>query len=168
MHLFVFLVWDITRNTYRQTVTLRHSSTSNCTDVSYDSVTAASGHLDGGKIIPNLLHNNCLQLNFLTDVITIRFQGVRFWDVRTSERTADITDLHFNGVTSVKFNPTNNAEVLTTGRDSVMKLTDVRKAGQELQSFSHVDFKIDLSYAGSAISPDGKSFHCHLILTLYL
>lgn len=82
--------------------------------------------------------------------------GVRFWDIRTSERTADITDLHYNGVTSVRFNPTNNAEVLTTGRDSVVRLIDVRKAGEELQSFSHTNFKIDLSYAACAISPDGK------------
>lgn len=67
-----------------------------------------------------------------------------------------MTDLHFNGVTSVKFNPTNNAEVLTTGRDSVMRLIDVRKAGEELQSFTHSDFKIDLSYSGCSISPDGK------------
>jgi autophagy-related protein 16 len=122
-------VWDITRNTYRQTITLRHSSTSNCMDISHDSATAASGHLDG---------------------------GVRFWDVRTSERTADITELHSNGVTSVKFNPTNNAEVLTAGRDSIVKLTDVRKSGEELQSFFHSEFKVDLSYAACAISPDGK------------
>jgi len=50
----------------------------------------------------------------------------------------------------------NNAEVLTLGRDSVMRLIDVRKSGQELQSFYHSDFRIDLSYAGCAISPDGK------------
>ena len=56
-------VWDISRTTYRQTVTLRHSSTANAVDVGGDSFTAVSGHLDG---------------------------GVRFWDVRTGERTADI------------------------------------------------------------------------------
>lgn len=83
------------------------------------------------------------------------FLGVRFWDIRSSERTADITELHSNGVTSVQFNPANNAEVLTTGRDSVVKLIDVRKSGQELQSFSHSEFKIDLSYAGCTISPNG-------------
>lgn len=122
-------VWDITRNTYRQTITLRHSSTSYSTDVSYDSVTAVSGHLDG---------------------------GVRFWDLRNADRTADISELHSNGVTSVNFNPKNNAEVLTAGRDSILKLIDVRKSGQELQSFSHAGFRIDLSYAGCAISPNGK------------
>lgn len=64
--------------------------------------------------------------------------------------------MHSNVVTSVQFNPMNNAEVLTLGRDSVMRLIDVRKSGQELQSFYHSDFRIDLSYAGCAISPDGK------------
>ena len=57
-------VWDISRQTYRQTNTLRHSSTSNCVDVGIDGFTAVSGHLDG---------------------------GLRFWDIRTGERTADIS-----------------------------------------------------------------------------
>jgi WD40 repeat protein len=41
-------VWDVSQKTYRQTVTLRHGSSCNCVDVASDSVTAASGHLDGG------------------------------------------------------------------------------------------------------------------------
>jgi autophagy-related protein 16 len=57
-------VWDISQKTYRQTTTLRHSSTSNCVDVGSDSFTAVSGHLDG---------------------------GLRFWDLRTGERTADVS-----------------------------------------------------------------------------
>lgn len=57
-------VWDISRATYLQTLTLRHGSTSNCVDVGSDSVTAVSGHLDG---------------------------GIRFWDIRSGERTADIS-----------------------------------------------------------------------------
>ena len=56
-------VWDISKQTYRQTVTLRHSSTSNCVDVGIDSFTVVSAHLDG---------------------------GIRFWDIRTGERTGDI------------------------------------------------------------------------------
>ena len=122
-------VWDISRHTYRQTVTLRHSSTSNSLDMSYDGVTAVSGHHDG---------------------------GVRFWDVRSGERTGEVTDLHTGGVSSVNFNPNNNAEILTLGSDSTLKLVDVRKAGQELQSFRYADFKNNLSYAACAISPDGN------------
>ena len=122
-------VWDISRSTYRQTVTLRHSSNSNCLDISYDGVSVLSGHLDG---------------------------GVRFWDIRSSERTGEVTDLHSGGVTSANFNPSNNAEILTAGRDSVVKLVDVRNTGQELQTFHHSEFRIDLSYAACAISPDGR------------
>jgi len=57
-------VWDISRKTYRQTTTLRHSSTSTCVDVASDHTTAVSGHMDG---------------------------GLRFWDLQTGERTGDIT-----------------------------------------------------------------------------
>lgn len=57
-------VWDISRKTYRQTTTLRHSSTSTCVDVASDAVNAVSGHMDG---------------------------GLRFWDLKSGERTADIS-----------------------------------------------------------------------------
>ena len=40
-------VWDISRHVYKQTVTFRHSSTTNCSDVSYEQ-SVVSGHLDGG------------------------------------------------------------------------------------------------------------------------
>ena len=56
--------WDISRKTYRQTTTLRHSSTSTCVDVASDAVTAVSGHMDG---------------------------GIRFWDIQSGERTADMS-----------------------------------------------------------------------------
>lgn len=46
-------IWDIGQKTYRQTVTLRHGSSCNCVDVAADSVTAASGHLDGGNVTMN-------------------------------------------------------------------------------------------------------------------
>jgi autophagy-related protein 16-1 len=55
-------VWDINRKTYRQTTTLRHSSTLTCVDVASDSVNVVSGHMDG---------------------------GLRFWDLRSGERTSD-------------------------------------------------------------------------------
>ena len=57
-------VWDISRQTYRQITTFRHSSTANSVDVGMDSSIAVSGHLDG---------------------------GVRFWDVRSGDRTLDIS-----------------------------------------------------------------------------
>ena len=57
-------VWDISRTTYKQLVTLRHGSTANCVDVGSDSFSAVSGHLDG---------------------------GLRCWDLRTGDRSSDFT-----------------------------------------------------------------------------
>ena len=56
-------VWDIKATTYRQTVTLRHSSTCFCVDTGFNGVDVVSGHHDG---------------------------GLRFWDVRSGDRTMDI------------------------------------------------------------------------------
>lgn len=56
-------VWDISRSTYRQNVTLRHSSISTCVDIVPNAVGAVSGHMDG---------------------------GLRFWDVRSGERTFNV------------------------------------------------------------------------------
>lgn len=55
-------VWDISREVYKQLVTLRHGSTSNCIDVGIDSFSAVSGHVDG---------------------------GIRCWDLRTGDRTSE-------------------------------------------------------------------------------
>jgi len=57
-------VWDISRQTYRQTSTFRHGSTANNVDVGIDSTSATTGHLDG---------------------------GVRFWDIPTGDQRADIS-----------------------------------------------------------------------------
>jgi autophagy-related protein 16-1 len=55
-------VWDISRKTYRQETTLKHNSTATCVDVASDVTTVVTGHMDG---------------------------GLRFWDLRSSEQTAD-------------------------------------------------------------------------------
>lgn len=122
-------VWDISRHTYRQTVTLRHSSTPLCLDMSYDGISALSGHLDG---------------------------GIRFWDIRSGDRTAEVSNLHSDIITSVNFNPNNNVEVISMGRDNCIKVVDVRKVGKELHRLYHDDFQIDVNYAASTISHDGK------------
>lgn len=49
-----------------------------------------------------------------------------------------------------------------------MKLTDVRKSGEELQSFFHSEFKVDLSYAACAISPDGKFLSYFVVFAVRL
>jgi len=105
-----------------------YQSSNHDIETQHDGVTAVSGHHDG---------------------------GVRFWDVRSGERTGEVTDFHTAGISSVNLNPNNNAEILILGSDSTLKSVDVRQAGQELQSFRHAEFKNKLSNAACAISPDG-------------
>lgn len=121
-------VWDITRNTYRQTTTLRHSSTTYCLDVATDTFTAVSGHMDG---------------------------GLRFWDLRTADRTGDISGLHDSGITSVQFHPTNAMQVLTNGKDSCLKVVDVRTC-TALQTLRHGNFRTGFQWSNASFSPDGK------------
>lgn len=121
-------IWDISRNVYRHGATMRHSSTSNCLDVSSDAQTVVSGHMDG---------------------------GMRFWDVRSGDRTADIPSVSEGGVTSVHFNPADNTKLLTNGRDSTLKLVDVRTC-TTVQTISHPDFRTLTNHASCALSPDGN------------
>ena len=124
-------VWDISRSTYRQGTIFRHSSTTNCMDVlSTKDVTVVSGHMDG---------------------------SLRFWDVRSGDRTADIPGLHEGGVTSVQFDPVKSNYLLTNGRDSRLKITDVRMCNQ-VNTLQHRDFKTLFGWSSSCYSPDGKLF----------
>lgn len=173
-------IWDISRTTYKQTVTLRHGSTSYCVDIGSDS-TAVTGHFDG---------------------------SLRFWDVRTGDRTMDITGtclykaiaaiidesklnrvlmrsphifhssltfigMHESGITCVQFNPHDGTQVLTNGLDSCLKLIDVR-TGSVIQTMRHPEFHTSQAWSSCALSPNGKDkrlfyFHPHfwhlLVLT---
>ena len=122
-------IWDISRNTYRQTTTLHHGSTAHCVDVGSDSFTAMSGHMDG---------------------------GLRFWDMRTGDRAADISGLHDGGITSVQFHPTNVMQVLTNGKDSCLKVVDVRTC-TALQTLTHDQFRTAFQYSSASFSPDGTN-----------
>ena len=110
-----------------RSTTLRHSSTCQSIDVASDSFTAVSGHLDG---------------------------GLRIWDLRTGDRTADIVELHDGGVTSVQFDPSNSAQLLTNGRDHTLKLVDLR-TGSAVKTFSNPDFQTTYSWSACAMSPNG-------------
>lgn len=121
-------LWDIARNTYRQTTTMRHGSSSNTVDVSADISTVVSGHMDG---------------------------GLRFFDLRTGDRTADVPSLHTEGITSVGFDPMDSRKILTNGKDSALKIVDVRMC-RAVQEFTHEGFRTTLSWSGACFSPDGN------------
>mmetsp|Transcript_31141 Transcript_31141/g.65685 ORF Transcript_31141/g.65685 Transcript_31141/m.65685 type:complete len:570 (+) Transcript_31141:91-1800(+) len=121
-------IWDISRHVYTQTTTFRHSSTSNCCDVPYETQSVVSGHLDG---------------------------GVRCWDVRTGDRVLDIPLLHEGGVTSVQWKPGNSHEILTNGRDSTLKVVDARTSAT-IKTFRDPGFRTLTHHASSSFSPDGS------------
>ncbi|CAB9506663.1 related protein 16-1 [Seminavis robusta] len=120
-------VWDIRAQTYRQNVTLRHSSTCNSIDAGSNGVDVVSGHHDG---------------------------GLRFWDVRSGERTMDISGLHESSITSVQFNPADSTQVLTNGLDSCLKLVDIR-TGAAIHTFRHQSFHTGQSWSAAALSSNG-------------
>lgn len=120
-------VWDISRHIYTQTTTFRHSSTTNCSDVSSKTQTVVSGHLDG---------------------------GIRCWDVRSGDRVLDMPSLHEGGVTSVQWKPGNGHEILTNGRDSSLKIIDAR-TNAVIKTFLDPGFHTLTNHASSSFSPDG-------------
>mmetsp|Transcript_11655 Transcript_11655/g.24505 ORF Transcript_11655/g.24505 Transcript_11655/m.24505 type:complete len:579 (+) Transcript_11655:49-1785(+) len=121
-------IWDISRHIYTHTTTFRHSSTTNCMDVSGEkNCPIVTGHLDG---------------------------GVRCWDARTGDRALDIPALHEGGVTSVQWKPGSIHEVLTNGRDSTLKIVDARNNSVVL-TFRDRDFCTLTNHASSSYSPDG-------------
>lgn len=120
-------VWDISKQTYRQTVTLRHSSTANCVDVSPDLFTVVTAHLDG---------------------------GIRLFHLQSGERLADISQIHEGAVTSVQFHPKDSSKILTNGMDSCIKIVDIR-TGTAIQTFSDPQFHTSYGWASASFSPDG-------------
>lgn len=121
-------VWDISRQTYKQAATLRHSSTANSVDVSADLFTAVTGHLDG---------------------------GIRLFHLQTGERLSDLPELHRGAVTSVRFHPLDASKVLTNGMDSTLKISDIR-ARVPLRTFADPRFRTSYGWASASFSPDGR------------
>jgi autophagy-related protein 16 len=88
--------------------------------------------------------------------------GLRFWDLRTGDRTGDISGLHEHGITSVQFHPTNALQVLTNGKDSSVKVIDVRTC-TALQTLRHEAFQTGFQWSTASFSPDGKLSCCALV-----
>lgn len=120
-------VWDISRQTYKQTTTLRHSSTTNCVDVSADLFTVVTAHLDG---------------------------GVRLFNLQTGERLSDISGIHQGAVTSVQFHPKDASKILTNGMDSTLKIVDIRTC-TPIHTFSDVQLQTSYGWASASFSPNG-------------
>jgi len=120
-------VWDISKQTYRQTTNIVLNSTANSVDVANDTYTMVSGHTNG---------------------------SLRFWDIRTGEKNAEIENVHRSAITSVQFHPKDCSKVLTNSMDSLIKIVDIRTC-KAIREFSHADFQTSYSWSSSVFSPDG-------------
>lgn len=150
-------VWDISRHVYTLTTTFRHSSTSNCCDVSYETHTVVSGHLDG--MLPILLLFCLVETIFDTGFFVVActissIGGIRFWDARSGDRVLDIPSLHEGGVTSVHWKPGNSNEILTNGKDSTLKVIDTRTSNI-MHTFRDPGFRTLTNHASCSFSPNG-------------
>ena len=120
-------VWDISKQTYRQKSNIVLDSTANSLDVAKDSYTMVTGHTNG---------------------------SLRFWDIRTGEKNAEIKSVHKAAITSVQFHPQDKSKVLTNGMDSIIKIMDVRTC-KAIHEFKHHDFQTSYNWSSSVFSPDG-------------
>lgn len=121
-------VWDISKQTYRESTNIVLTSSANSIDISENSYTMVSGHTDG---------------------------GLRFWDIRTGQRNAEIKTIHKFAVTSVKFHPLDCSKVLTNGMDSKIKIIDIPSC-KVMQEFCHKDFNTSYNWSSAVFSPNGE------------
>ena len=118
-------LWDISRSTFSITKTMRHGSIINCLNVNNNN--SVSGHVDG---------------------------GVRFWDLSSGQRTAEMNNLHVGQVTAVEYNPANPFFILTNGRDDKIKISDMRM-NEVITTLAHANYKTAFNWSGASFSPDG-------------
>ena len=152
-------IWDISRHVYTQTTTFRHSSTSNCCDVSYETQTVVSGHLDGMSFLvlihPVVFYPTNYIWDLFLDTFVFSLGGIRYWDTRTGDRILDLPSLHEGGVTSVHWKPGNSNEILTNGRDSTLKVIDTRTS-KIMHTFRDPSFRTLTNHALCSFSPNGE------------
>jgi len=105
---------------------MRHGSIVNCLDVFNNN--SVSGHVDG---------------------------GVRFWDLASGERTAEMNNLHDGQITSVQFNPANSYQVLTNSRDNKIQISDMRM-NEVVSTLTNGSYKTAFNWSRACFSPDGQ------------
>jgi len=160
-------LWDISRSTYRQTLTFHPQSTPNCIDILMSSPAAAP----------------TTSTNSSTTTLAVSGQtdgSLKFWDLQRGDNRCvqDIPHLHGDGggggIVSAQFSPVTPTQVLTCGKDNTLKIIDTRRvkasshsssgqsSSQALVEMRHHDFFVggSSSHVGSAsvaaLSPDGK------------
>lgn len=134
---------------YRQTTTLRHSSTAQTIDAS--DATAVSGHLDGGVRFWDLRSGE-RSMEIKGTYILRSFPGLRAWRVPS---LLFVTDLHHGGVSSVQYSPVDSFTLLTNGLDSTLHVVDLRRLSSRL-TLRADGFVTLYSWSSACFSPNGR------------
>ncbi|KAI9209131.1 WD40-repeat-containing domain protein [Polychytrium aggregatum] len=79
--------------------------------------------------------------------------NLRIWDTRSGNLVRELAGIHGGQITSVEVVPNSN-HVLTTSRDNMLRLIDLRTY-ETVQAYASEGFKVGLNWARSCISPDG-------------
>eukprot|EP00762_Andalucia_godoyi_P005782 ANDGO_06989.mRNA.1 Protein tipD len=121
-------LWDVGTGYCIRTIPCGSSCNDVCFGPTGDDI-VVSGHLDG---------------------------SVRVFDARDARVVGELKGLHSQQVTSVAV-ARDGMRVLTNGRDSVLRLVDIRMQSQqsELMAFRHADFKSGVNWNRACMSPDG-------------
>ena len=127
-------LWDVSKGANSLISTMRATSSVNGLDVSPISLSAMSCHADG---------------------------GVRFWDLRTGNKSAELLSVSSSGpLSAARFNPADAAIAIATGRDGAVKLLDMRQGtgtggGGVASTMAHAEYRPGGGGAPATFSPDG-------------
>jgi autophagy-related protein 16 len=121
-------IWSVSKSSSTMTNTLRCSSIPNSVASSNSTSSVVTGHADG---------------------------GVRFWDVKTSQKVLELPSVHVGQCTSVAYHPIDGYTVCTTGRDNIVRLVDSR-VGEVVVTLSDVKYRVNYNWSNAAFSPDGS------------
>ena len=80
--------------------------------------------------------------------------NVRIWDSKSGNMVREITNLHFQQITSVQMSP-DERQILTTSKDNTMKLIDTRMFLSSV-TMSSPNFRVAANWAKSCFSSDGR------------
>jgi autophagy-related protein 16 len=80
--------------------------------------------------------------------------NVRIWDSKSGNLVREITNLHFQQITSVQMSP-DERQILTTSKDNSLKLIDTRMFLPSV-TMSSPNFRVATNWAKSCFSSDGR------------
>ncbi|KAJ3228540.1 hypothetical protein HDU78_009738 [Chytriomyces hyalinus] len=103
--------------------------------------------------------SSCNDLDLLDGEGTLIVSGhldnnLRVWDTRTGNLVREVSGLHSGQISGVTIAPNRNY-LLTTSRDNLLKLVDIRTF-ETVASYQHENFRIGMNWTSSCFSSDGS------------